>query len=880
VTGLNPLESFGESLSKRPVQFVAFSLIVTIVLTGLFAWSVATERTEIRTDLTAMFPSYEEADQLMAIGEDFGNVDPLIVLVEADDVLTPEVFRNVTHAMIDAMEDEDINATIIPPVDQSVLSVPQMLGSYKAMLAGQTPTNANILAQVESYTSGAEIRADIRAYIADPMIPAAYRDYLVVMFPQDFDPASNEPQTTMAAYVMMNRSIDIEVREAAALEFVTITEEYEEGFMMYCYSESLMNPAFMEAEMAMEPLIGMAFMLLLVIMYINYRRGTDVLLSCLALLIAILWVFGLIAITGWPLDFFMFMIPLLLLGLGIDFSFHTIIGYRERLGDGSIVSLDDRIRNSIRINSMEVGLALILATATTAFGFASNATASTPMIVRFGLVTAFGIIAACVVNLTFVQGMLMILDQRYIRKGKEDRVRIIEIHEEEATAGPILKAGKSSLKWPIPFLVLSLLLAAPGYLLIDDLRGSYDPTSELLDDQDLTIAFRTFNEEFDVGTEYYVVRVDGDLSRAALWAEIDAALVGMEDDEYVIMANGTPRTEWLGQMLEDLAILSNETMAAYMAVDTDMDGSIDTNATETDIDVLLDLLYMDPQVRSLLHKGDSGYDGVIIRIYTRTTMGYYGMEAKEEIAEDFENVTAGDSEVIVTGMPIIWARGITDVRDSMAVSTMLCIIFAFVLLVGLFQVRAKAPQLGLFIAIPPMLVVGWTLGTMALIGLKLNMMTAFVGALTIGLGIDYPIHVGNRWFTEKQQGKTRDQAYFISISSTGKEVLYSSLTTFVVFIFFAMMPMEIMKEFGIVMSLGIIYSLIGAIFVLPLMMALWHKDEEGVVDGGPVGSTPEEKTGSEASSDGSNNDSSDDDEQETGDHTSPEDTNTSKDSDD
>ena len=46
------------------------------------------------------------------------------------------------------------------------------------------------------------------------------------------------------------------------------------------------------------------------------------------------------------------------------------------------------------------------------------------------------------------------------------------------------------------------------------------------------------------------------------------------------------------------------------------------------------------------------------------------------------------------------------------------------------------------------LVFTWILGTMVVIGYSLNVMTTLIGALTIGLGVTYAIHISHRFIEE------------------------------------------------------------------------------------------------------------------------------------
>ena len=63
------------------------------------------------------------------------------------------------------------------------------------------------------------------------------------------------------------------------------------------------------------------------------------------------------------------------------------------------------------------------------------------------------------------------------------------------------------------------------------------------------------------------------------------------------------------------------------------------------------------------------------------------------------------------------------------------------------------------VIILPVAVAGiWVVGTMALVGLNWNVLTVMITALTIGLGIDYSIHMWRRFEDELDKGADRVHA--------------------------------------------------------------------------------------------------------------------------
>jgi len=98
-----------------------------------------------------------------------------------------------------------------------------------------------------------------------------------------------------------------------------------------------------------------------------------------------------------------------------------------------------------------------------------------------------------------------------------------------------------------------------------------------------------------------------------------------------------------------------------------------------------------------------------------------------------------------------------------------------------------------------------------------------VKATIVGIGIDYPIHMANCWALERKNCKNPEECHRVSILSTGREVLYSALTTRIAFGVFILIPIPVIVQFAATVFLGLIYNPVGAVIALPIFIRLfWH----------------------------------------------------------
>jgi predicted RND superfamily exporter protein len=167
-----------------------------------------------------------------------------------------------------------------------------------------------------------------------------------------------------------------------------------------------------------------------------------------------------------------------------------------------------------------------------------------------------------------------------------------------------------------------------------------------------------------------------------------------------------------------------------------------------------------------------------------------------------------------------------QMTDMMIRSVIFVVVFAFMFLIALNLYRRGDPVLGIMTGIPPILVLGWMYLTMMGLGIPLNMMTSMVGAIIIGISIDYPIHIANRWVYEADSGRSRHEVYNITMGSTGREIVFSGVTTLLALGSFFLIPMESMRIFGIVLFIAIAYAVVGALVFTPLLLRMWGPKEK------------------------------------------------------
>tara|TARA_B100001559_G_scaffold305669_1_gene296179 strand:- start:834 stop:1151 length:318 start_codon:yes stop_codon:yes gene_type:complete len=102
-----------------------------------------------------------------------------------------------------------------------------------------------------------------------------------------------------------------------------------------------------------------------------------------------------------------------------------------------------------------------------------------------------------------------------------------------------------------------------------------------------------------------------------------------------------------------------------------------------------------------------------------------------------------------------------------------------------------------------------------------------VTALSLGIGIDYVIHMWRRF--ESERGKCDDvwEALEETISTTGVALVLSAGTTGLGFLVLLFSPMPVVQQFGLVTALTVSYSLVLSILVLPVLLLMSENNSPG-----------------------------------------------------
>ena len=218
---------------------------------------------------------------------------------------------------------------------------------------------------------------------------------------------------------------------------------------------------------------------------------------------------------------------------------------------------------------------------------------------------------------------------------------------------------------------------------------------------------------------------------------------------------------------------------------------------------------------------------------THLTVGVVGSGSQENVAmardalaplvddlQDQLRVIDGDARAVLTGSAMTRLAQLDAITRALFVALPISVILCFIL--GALFMRSA--RLGAVSVVPILVVVAWLYAFMHLAGYGINVVTATIGAVSIGIGIDFAIHFIMRYREEQERIPDRLGAVEAAGTGTGAALAASGLSSIVGFAIMALAPMPMFATYGFLTAIMIVMALAATLLVLPGLLIIATSD--------------------------------------------------------
>jgi len=159
----------------------------------------------------------------------------------------------------------------------------------------------------------------------------------------------------------------------------------------------------------------LGFLLVGVLLWVDFRRLRDVLLALTPLLVGLLWMLGGMALFEIKMNFMNVFVTTMIIGIGVDYGVHAVHRYRESrhlLARGGDPHAHRKHLERLNGGFVETGKAIVVASLSTVVGFGSLATSRYPGLRSTGYVAVLGALSTALVAITLLPAYLALRERR------------------------------------------------------------------------------------------------------------------------------------------------------------------------------------------------------------------------------------------------------------------------------------------------------------------------------------------------------------------------------------------------------------------------------------------------------------------------------------
>ncbi|MCP4727922.1 MAG: RND family transporter [bacterium] len=487
-------------------------------------------------------------------------------------------------------------------------------------------------------------------------------------------------------------------------------------------------------------LIPFVILLIIILLFASFRSLIGVLLPLGAVILSLLSMLGLMGHLGFEFTTFNNIMPIILLGIGIDYGIHIMTNFYQEAE-----LLNDK-KSAIKEAITHISIPMLMACVTTMAGFMSLLTSPLTMHHELAYLISFGIFMAMAYNMTFVPAFLSLLPMPKTIKKRSKNGLINRF---------LALIGKSVVKFRHGFAVLGILIAVVAAFGIPKVEIEMNPITFFPESSEVVQADNMVNENLS-GSVNMNILFEGDI-------QSEYVMNSMSDlQDFIEQYDEVGSTMSLATVVKKINKALNENDPEYDRI-PETNAAVaqallmyESSGEPDDFESIVDNTYQYGQVIAMLKS-----------VATKKVAGISN-EIDAYIEENIKELT-----VKTTGFSVFFKDLAYLVIQSQARSISFAVVVVFLIAFATY----RRFILGFLSIIPLAMCVILNFGIMGYAGIDLNIPMAMISSMIIGIGVDFSFHFISRFRIEMKESKDSMKAALTSIKRVGEPILYSALTT-------------------------------------------------------------------------------------------------------
>jgi predicted RND superfamily exporter protein len=521
-------------------------------------------------------------------------------------------------------------------------------------------------------------------------------------------------------------------------------------------------------------------------LWLTFRRPSGVAVPMLVVGFSILFTLAIMVFFEVPLNTITSALPVFLISIGVADGIHMFSEYRENRIEGL------PREKAVCLMLDKLALPVTMTSITTAVGFLSLTVSDIVPIFTLGIFVAVGTLLAMVLSLIFIPALLMVLPEK-VSASQEgsgtDENLSSGVHQVNFMDRLFQKSLDVMTAWVLrnarPVLLAALAICVISIYGLSQVKVESSLESYFQADAPLVIANRAMEKMSGSRTINIVITKSGEEEP---WKNPDNLKVVEEFQEFLANEPRVKRTLSLVDLIKRISYAFNENRKEFNRLPNgfeflESEEIFEENGQTVKRTVKREISGRDLIAQYLVLYENSGgdvlsdvVDSEYLNLNLAVTISSNSTTEEEKLLQSIEDYAVRQFpqgfSMTSSGMVPINVATSNEVVTSQIRSLSGSILAVFLMLALIFRSVSR----GLMGMIPLVFTVLFNFGVMGFFGVHLDIGTALVSSIVIGIGVDYSIHYLSSMFHELAVGTELHDAISNTVRRSGKAITSNAVT--------------------------------------------------------------------------------------------------------
>ncbi|MCD4743285.1 MAG: MMPL family transporter [Desulfobacteraceae bacterium] len=535
-------------------------------------------------------------------------------------------------------------------------------------------------------------------------------------------------------------------------------------------------------------------------LFLTFRKIKGVFVPLAVVLLSLIVTLGIKVLFNISLNILTTTLPVFILSIGVADGIHIFSEYRDMIDKGH-----NKI-DAVKLMLQHLTMPVIMTSITTAVAFYSISLTEIIQLQHFGIFIAAGTIIAMFFSLLFIPALLVLLPEK--GKAKNRKPSKFEKKYTDILISFTSKViSKPRLIAAIAGTIFIIALFGASKVVVDNNNAEY-----FLADSPIYISSQKLNN-VSAGSSVINFLINDNSNQDQPFKN-PANLAAAND--LVMFLKSQPKVGkilGLTELIKRINYVVNDEDEKFNIVPSSQNKDNTDSSAENMISQLL-LLYENGGGDVLSDLTDSDYKALNIQAVLKTNSSHETLQLTKKARVYVKHNFPDNLSLDISGVANVAVAATDEIVSGQITSLAVSLVVVFCMLLFTFRAFSYAA-----IAIVPLIMtIAINFGIMGFLGISLDIGTAVISSIVIGIGVDYGIHYISRFRANRENNMDFIDALNNTISHSGKAIVSNAITVgfgFIALLFSILSPLIIM---GWMITVTMVVSATATLALIPVLI--------------------------------------------------------------